>query len=232
MQARLVDCRPDRAAYLAGHLPGAAYLAPASDLTGNEGGGRHPLPGAAAFTASAGGAGIGPGTLVVAYDDGSGWAARLWWLLRHYGHDDAGVIDLRTWRGPLASGEERIAPAIFEARPRTDDLVFAEDLLPRLHDPSLTLVDARAPERWRGEVEPLDKVAGRIPGARNLYFQDPAPPSAELLEADELVVYCGSGVTACVDVLALVLAGRPDTKLYAGSWSDWSSRGLPVETGP
>lgn len=231
MQARLVDCRPDRDAYLAGHIPGAAYLAPERDLTGTEGGGRHPLPAAATFAASAGRAGIGRGTLVLAYDDGSGWAARLWWLLRHYGHDDAGTIDLRAWNGPLASGEEPIEPATFEARPRTDDLVFAEDLLPRLHDPSLTLVDARAPERWRGEVEPLDPVAGRIPGARNLYFKDPTPP-AELLEADELVVYCGSGVTACVNVLALVRAGREDAKLYAGSWSDWSSRGLPVETGP
>lgn len=237
MHARLVDCRPDREAYLAGHLPGAAYLAPESDLTGTEGGGRHPLPGADAFAASAGRAGIGPGTLVVAYDDGSGWAARLWWLLRHYGHDDAGVIDLRTWQGPLGSGEEHIEvgafkAGVFEPRPRTDDLVFAEDLLPRLNDPSLTLVDARAPERWRGEVELLDKIAGRIPGARNLYFQNAEPPPADLLEADELVVYCGSGVTACVGVLALVQAGRQDTKLYAGSWSDWSSRGLPVETGP
>jgi len=231
MHARLVDCRPDREAYLAGHLPGAAHLAPESDLTGTEGGGRHPLPGADAFAASAGRAGIGPGTLVVAYDDGSGWAARLWWLLRHYGHDDAGVIDLGAWRGPLNTGEEDIEPTCFESRPRTDDLVFAEDLLPRLNDPSLTLVDARAPERWRGEVEPLDKVAGRIPGARNLYFQNADPPPTELLEADELVVYCGSGVTACVDVLALVQAGRPDAKLYAGSWSDWSSRGLPVESG-
>ncbi len=231
MHARLVDCRPDREAYLAGHLPGAAYLAPATDLTGDEGGGRHPLPGADAFAASASRAGIGPGTLVVAYDEGSGWAARLWWLLRHFGHDDAGVIALETWQGPLRSGEEHIEPARFEARPRTDDLVFAADLLPRLADPSLTLVDARAPERWRGEVEPLDKIAGRIPGARNLYFKDPSPP-AELLEAAELVVYCGSGVTACVNVLALVQAGREDTKLYAGSWSDWSSRGLPVETGP
>lgn len=232
MHARLVDCRPSREAYLAGHLPGAAHLAPERDLTGTEGGGRHPLPGAAAFAASAGRAGIGSGTLVVAYDDGTGWAARLWWLLRHYGHDNAGVIDLAAWRGALATGDEHIEPARFEAHPRTDDLVFAEDLLPRLDDPSLLLVDARAPERWRGEVEPLDKIAGRIPGARNLYFQNAEPPPAELLEADELVVYCGSGVTACVDVLALVQAGRPDAKLYAGSWSDWSSRGLPVETGP
>ena len=103
--------------------------------------------------------------------------------------------------------------------------------LGRLGDRSLLLLDARAPERFRGEVEPIDKVAGRIPGARNLYFARAAPVPEDVLAADEIVVYCGSGVTACVDVLELALAGRPDARLYPGSWSEWSGLGLPLERG-
>ena len=205
---------------------------PERDLTGTEGGGRHPLPAAEAFAAWASRAGIGAETLVVAYDEGTGWAARLWWLLRHFGHESAAVLRFEAWLGPLRSGEETAAPARFEAVPRDDDVATADELLERLGDPALLLVDARAAERWRGEVEPIDKVAGRIPGARNLPFEHAAPPPAELLEAPELVVYCGSGVTACVDLLALSLAGRPDARLYPGSWSEWSSLGLPVERGP
>ncbi len=226
----LVDCRAAEA-YLAAHLPAAVHADPERDLTGDEGGGRHPLPSPAAFAGWASCAGIGTGTLVVAYDEGTGWAARLWWLLRHFGHDAAGTIRFEAWQGPLASGPETRPRTEFVAEPRQDDIATAEELLERLGDESLVLVDARAPERWRGDVEPIDKVAGRIPGARNLPFdRDPAPP-AELLEAPELVVYCGSGVTACVDLLALTLAGRPDARLYPGSWSEWSSLGLPLERG-
>lgn len=230
METRFVDCR-GRAAYLAGHLPGAAHADPEHDLTGRDGGGRHPLPTAAAFAEWASAAGVGPGTLVVGYDAGSGWASRLWWLLRHFGHEDAAVLELGCWRGSLRPGAEEIAPAQFVARERTDDTASAEELLARLGDAGLVLLDARAPERYRGEVEPLDRVAGRIPGARNLPFQQAFPPPAELLAADELVVYCGSGVTACVDVLALTLAGRADARLYPGSWSEWSELGFPVEKG-
>ena len=230
MNVRFVDCR-DRDAYLAGHLPGAAHADPERDLTGPDGGGRHPLPSADAFARWASGAGIGPDTLVVAYDVGDGWAPRLWWLLRHFGHDAAGVIRLEAWRGPLRRGAERIEPAEFIARPRTDDTASAEELLERLNDPRLLLVDARAPERFRGEVEPIDKVAGRIPGAQNLYFQQASPVPDELLAAEDIVVYCGSGVTACVDLLELALAGRPDARLYPGSWSEWSSRKLPLARG-
>lgn len=226
VQTRFVDCR-ERAAYEAGHVPGAAHADPEHDLTGTDGGGRHPLPTAEAFAAWAGRAGIGPRTLVVAYDAGTGWAARLWWLLRHFGHDLAGVIGLESWQGPLRPGVEEIEPAAFTPRPRGDDVAGAAELLARLDDPALVLVDARAPERWRGEVEPLDRIAGRIPGARNLPFGSPVP--AELLEAEELVVYCGSGVTACVNALALVRAGREDVRLYPGSWSEWSELGNPVE---
>ena len=230
MDVRLVDCRP-REAYAAGHLPGAVHADPEGDLTGGEGGGSHPLPDADAFAAWASRAGIHPTTLVIAYDDGTGWAARLWWLLRHFGHDAAGTIGLRTWQGPLVTAEELPSPAEFVARPRDDDTATADELLARLGDERLILVDARAPERWRGEVEPIDQVAGRIPGARNLPYERPSPVPDGLLEAEELVVYCGSGVTACVDLLALSLVGRPDARLYPGSWSEWSSLGLPLERG-
>ncbi len=228
MDVRFVDCR-EWDAYVAGHIPGAAHADPESQLAGDEGGGRHPLPAAHDFARWAMGAGIGSGTLVVAYDEGTGWASRLWWLLRHYGHEESGVIRLDAWQGPLRPGSEEIAAAEFVARPRTDDTATAEELLDRLGDPRLLLLDARAPERFRGEVEPIDQVAGRIPGARNLFFEHAPPVPDELLTADEIVVYCGSGVTACVDLLALALAGRPDARLYPGSWSEWSSRELPLE---
>jgi thiosulfate/3-mercaptopyruvate sulfurtransferase len=229
VEARFVDCRP-RDHYLAGHVPGAAHADPESDLTGTVGGGRHPLPTAEAFAAWASAAGIGPGTLVVAYDEGTGWAARLWWLLRHFGHDHAGVLRLEAWRGPLRPGPEQIERAEFVPRPREGDTATADELLGRLGDGRLTLVDARAPERWRGDVEPIDPVAGRIPGSVNRYFLDESPLPRELLDADDLVVYCGSGVTACVVLHELVLAGREDARLYPGSFSEWYSLG-PVETG-
>ena len=227
METRFVDCRP-REAYLAGHVPGAAHADPELDLTGDEGGGRHPLPRAAAFAAWASRAGIGPATLVVGYDDDTAWAARLWWLLRHFGHDAAGVIGFDAWRGPLVAGEEEVPPASFDAHARTDDTARAEELLERLDDDSLTLVDARAPERWRGETEPIDPVAGRIPGARNRYFLDGSPLPQELRDAPGLVVYCGSGVTACAVLHELHLAGRDDARLYPGSFSEWYKLG-PVE---
>lgn len=227
VETRFIDCRP-RDAYLAGHVPGAAHADPEGDLTGDAGGGRHPLPRADAFAAWASAAGIGPDTLVVGYDDRTGWASRLWWLLRHFGHDDAAVIGLDAWRGPLRAGQEAIEPAAFTPRQRDGDTADAAELLARLGDASLTLVDARAPERWRGESEPIDPVAGRIPGARNRFFLDESPLPRELLDARDLVVYCGSGVTACVVLHELHLAGRDDARLYPGSFSEWSALG-PVE---
>jgi thiosulfate/3-mercaptopyruvate sulfurtransferase len=229
VEVRFVDCR-EREAYLAGHVPGAAHADPELHLTGNVGGGRHPLPSEEAFAAWASAAGIGPGTLVVGYDEGTGWAARLWWLLRHFGHDDAAVLRLEAWRGPLRSGAENIEPAEFVPRPRAGDTAEAAELLDRLEDDALTLVDARAPERWRGEVEPIDPVAGRIPGARNRFFLDESPLPQELLDAEELVVYCGSGVTACAVLHELFLAGREDARLYPGSFSEWYELG-PIERG-
>lgn len=246
MRFQFVDCRWElgnpglgRELYLQGHVPGATFLDVEHDLSSPPGapphhGGRHPLPEEGRFAAAASRAGIGPGVFVVAYDQGmNGGAARLWWLLRHFGHDEVAVLDggLSAWLGPLRAGEEEVEPAAFVPRPRADDTVSAEELAGRLDEPGLVIVDARAPERYRGEVEPVDPVAGRIPGAVNVPFAqaDELPP--EVLAARELVVYCGSGITAAVDLLALERAGRTDARLYPGSWSDWVSRGLPAERG-
>ncbi len=239
MKYQFVDCRwelgkPDRGRelYLQGHIPGASFLEVERDLSAPPGGaegGRHPLPAAEDFARAAGGAGIGPGVFVVAYDQGmSGGAARLWWLLHHFGHEEVAVLDggIGAWVGPLVSGEEEIEAAEFSARERTDDVVSAEELLERLGGEGLVLVDARAAERYRGEVEPIDPVAGHIPGAVNVPFTDCGRIGE--LEGGDVVVYCGSGVTACVDLLRLYQAGR-QARLYPGSWSEWSSRALPVE---
>jgi thiosulfate/3-mercaptopyruvate sulfurtransferase len=153
----------------------------------------------------------------------------LWWLLRHFGHDDCAVIDLGSWRGPLRAREEVAEPAQFEPRPRDDDTIEADEITARLDDPDLLVLDARAPERFRGEPNPIDRLPGRIPGARNAPFTGALPDG--VLEAKEIAVYCGSGVTACVQLLALNEAGRPDAKLYPGSWSEWEQLALPVETG-
>jgi thiosulfate/3-mercaptopyruvate sulfurtransferase len=229
---RLVDVRP-RPAYDAGHVPGAVHLDPEVDLTGAIGDasrGRHPLPEPEALSAAFGRAGIGAETFVLALDDGSGWAARCWWLLRHLGHDAAGTVDLRGYAGPLETAPADAEPAPFVARVRSDDVIEAEEILARLDDPSLVLLDARSPARWRGDDEPLDPVAGRIPGARNAFFEEPLPPGAT--EPPEVAAYCGSGVTAAVVAQRLVLAGREDVRLYPGSFSEWCRRsGYPVEKG-
>ncbi len=244
MRYQFVDCRwqlgePQRGRelYLAGHIPGASFLDVEAELSAPPArpGGRHPLPEAPGFAAAASRAGIEPGVFVVAYDGGAdGGAARLWWLLRHFGHEDVSVLagGIEAWLGPLRTGEEdEPSAARFEPRPRAGDTVTAEELEPRLGDPGLVVVDARAPERYRGETEPIDPVAGHIPGAVNVPFAAAGEIPRAVLDADEIVVYCGSGITACVDLLALARVGRPDAKLYPGSWSDWSNRGLPVETG-
>jgi thiosulfate/3-mercaptopyruvate sulfurtransferase len=226
---RFVDCRWElgkpgrgRELYLAGHVPGAAFLDVESDLSAPPGpGGRHPLPSVEDFAAVASRAGIGDGTFVVAYGS-MGGAERLWWLLRHFGHDACAVIDLDAWRGPLATGEQEVEPATFVPRPRTDDTIDAERIL----EGGLVLVDARVPERYRGEVEPVDPVAGHIPGALNAPWNEELPE----LPGGDVAAYCGSGVTASVLVHRLALAGR-DAKLYPGSWSEWSGRGLPAERG-
>jgi thiosulfate/3-mercaptopyruvate sulfurtransferase len=243
LRYQFVDCRwqlghPERGRelYLEGHIPGASFLdveRELSALPGGADGGRHPLPAAEDFARAVGAAGIGPDVFVVAYDEGmTGGAARLWWLLRHFGHDDVAVLagGIASWAGPLRSGEEEIEAAEFALRPREDDTVTAEELGAAIGTGRLVLLDARAPERYRGDVEPIDPVAGHIPGARNLPYVDVSVPDDLVGTEDEVVVYCGSGITACVDVLALERAGV-SAKLYPGSWSEWSSRGLPVEHG-
>ena len=163
----------------------------------------------------------------------NGGAARLWWLLRHFGHDDVAVLDggMGAWLGPLRGGEEEIEAADVHARGRARATRSRpRSSRARLGEPGLTVVDARLPERYRGEVEPIDPVAGRIPGARQrARTRSELPP--DLVDAEELVAYCGSGITAAVVLLRLAQAGRDDAKLYPGSWSDWCGRGLPAETG-
>jgi thiosulfate/3-mercaptopyruvate sulfurtransferase len=244
VEIRFADCRYDladppaaRARYLEGHIPGAAFLDLEADLSDMsvppDVGGRHPLPSAEQFAAAAGRAGIGPDTLVVAYDEGmTGAAARLWWLLRHFGHEHAAVLDggLGIWLGPLAQGEETIEPAVFTPYERSDDLITTEEILERLGDPGLTLVDARPADRYRGEALGLDPVAGHIPGAISVPLSNGGQMQAPVLEAEDIACYCGSGVAAAATVLALHRAGRTDARLYAGSWSEWSRKGLPAET--
>ena len=224
MSIRVVDCRP-LDAYRQGHVPEAVHLDRDSDLTGEIGDasrGRHPLPDAADFAASASRAGIGTETFVLAYDEGDGWAQRCWWLLRHFGHDDCAVLDLAGWLGPLRAGEEDVEAAEFNPRRRAGDTIEAEELQQRLGD--LLLLDARVPERYRGDVEPIDPVGGHIPGARNTPWNEPLPE----IPPGEVVAYCGSGITAAVLVHRLALVGR-EAKLYPGSWSEWSGLGLPAE---
>jgi thiosulfate/3-mercaptopyruvate sulfurtransferase len=234
VNVRLVDVRP-RADYAAGHVPGAVHLDPEADLSavGPDAaeGGRHPLPSAAQLATVFGRAGVDSDTFVLALDEGTGWAARCWWLLRHVGHDAAGTLDVRGYAGPFARDEPAVAATAFEARERAGDTIFAEEILDRLGDPALVLYDARSPARWRGEAEPIDPVAGRIPGSRNAFFEEPLPADAAA-GGPELAAYCGSGVTACVLVQRLVLAGREDARLYPGSFSEWCRRpGYPIEKG-
>jgi thiosulfate/3-mercaptopyruvate sulfurtransferase len=231
LRYQFVDCRWElgkpgrgRALYLEGHIPGASFLDVDTDLASEPGArGRHPLPAAEDFAHAAGRAGIGAGIFVVAYGN-MGGAERLWWLLRHFGHDDCAVLDFDGWHGPLAGGEEDVQPTEFRARPRDDDTIGADELARRRQE--LLVVDARLPPRWRGEANPIDKKPGRIPGAINAPWNEPVLQ----LPDGELVAYCGSGVTASVVLHRAHLAGR-EGKLYPGSWSEWEQLDLPVERG-
>jgi thiosulfate/3-mercaptopyruvate sulfurtransferase len=224
VEYRFVDCRwalddPEygRRAYREAHIPGAVFLDVERDLSSPPGpNGRHPLPAPERFAEAAGGAGIGASSFVVAYGS-LGGAERLWWLLRHFGHDACAVLDLDAWRGPLTSGDETVPAAAFVPRERDDDLIDAGELAARAAE--LVVADARVASRWRGEPNPTDRVPGRIPGALNTPWNEPLPS----LPPGDLVAYCGSGVTACVVLHRLHVGGR-DGKLYAGSWSEWEQR--------
>jgi thiosulfate/3-mercaptopyruvate sulfurtransferase len=236
-----------------GHVPGATFLDVDRDLSGDPGDdathGRHPLPAARDFERAARRAGIGEGATVVAHDEaGEGGAARLWWLLRHFGHDRAAILDggMRAWRAagvPTETGQATPSPGDFRAHPREDDMAPLDEVRERAlgGDPDLVLVDARAPERYRGDVEPVDPVAGHIPGAANLPFADLLEDgrfrsrdelqerltAAGVKPGADVVAYCGSGVTASVLIAAAEAAGVDGTRLYAGSWSEWCRQGLP-----
>ena len=242
----VVDCRwvlgqPEagRALYAQGHIPGAAFMDLATDLSGPgfdgpNGRGRHPLPSPDAFAAAARRAGITRDGTVIAYDqDMSGGAARLWWLLRHIGKRKVAVLDggLSAWPGDLDAGVPSIAPGDLDviASP-TDDLADHDAVLAATEANVALVVDARAPERFRGEHEPVDPVAGHVPGARSAPSSAPLPDWL-LDDPRPVVAYCGSGVSACVTLLRLAAAGKDDARLYPGSWSDWAARGLPVATG-
>jgi len=221
----LDDAGWGRREYLAGHIPGAVFLDVEQDLSGAPGVfGRHPLPLADDFARTAGRAGIGKGIFVVAYGT-LGGAERLWWLLRHFGHDDCAVIELVGWKGPLSRGEEGAEHKCFVPRRRSDDTIEREELARRRQE--LVVVDARVPTRYRGEPNPIDRAPGRIPGALNAPWNEALP---ELPEGD-LIAYCGSGVTACVPLHRLQLQGRGG-RLYPGSWSEWEQHDeLPRERG-
>jgi thiosulfate/3-mercaptopyruvate sulfurtransferase len=232
MRYQFVDCRWDigdpergRALYRAGHVPGASFLDVDTELADRSvaGAGRHPLPSPMGFAAAASRAGIEEGVLVVAYGN-MGGAERLWWLLRHFGHDECAVLvgGVESWGGALRAGDEEVDPAFFVPRERSGDTIGADEILER--DDELVVVDSRIPSRFRGEENPLDKVPGRIPGARNAPWNEPLPS----LPDGEVAAYCGSGITSCVTIHRLWLAGR-DARLYPGSWSQWEGLGLPVE---
>jgi thiosulfate/3-mercaptopyruvate sulfurtransferase len=262
-RVRVFDARPDRTAYTSGHVPGAlradlnVHLSSASEPGFDPAaGGRHPLPSLGAWAAQLGAWGVGPETAVVIYDaaNGSNAAARMWWMLRAIGHERVGVLD-----GGLESALRAGLPLVTEGPPSPPPhaaypcgswqrpTVGIAELDRVLQDPSWKVLDVRARERWRGEVEPLDPVAGRIPGTVNLPFADNLEPdgrfrsSAALREKylavldgtppARLVVHCGSGVTACHTLLALEVAKLDGASLYVGSYSEWCRGTKPIGRG-
>jgi thiosulfate/3-mercaptopyruvate sulfurtransferase len=248
----VLDCRFDlarpeagEAAWREAHIPGAVYAHLDRDLSGpiTPSSGRHPLPAPDALAATVSRWGVTPQTQVVAYDDAGGmYAARLWWLLRWVGHDRVAVLDggLKAWiasGGHLDTSVAERSPARFVARPRGDRWLDAGAVESALGDGSVLLVDARAADRYAGRVEPIDPVAGHVPGAINVPFQQNLAADGRFLPPGELVrrwqqalggrdprtvaCMCGSGVTACHNLLALEVAGLAGARLYAGSWSEW-----------
>lgn len=230
--------------YARGHIPGAVFV-DLEEVTGKEGGGRHPLPSGAQFEHSMQQAGVDSNTRVVVYDDSGGsTAARLWFLLGYFGHRSQAVLDggLGSWAARLVTDMPAVERGDFRshAPDRSRALDFEEVRVVR----DVPVIDARAGERYRGESEPIDPKAGHIPGALSGPFTNNLGPDrrfktpAELRRQYEMlgaengaVFYCGSGVNATHHLLAMEIAGLPNARLYAGSWSDWSHRDAPVATG-
>lgn len=243
---QLADPAAGELAYVKGHLPGALFLHLDRDLSSPMNGmnGRHPLPDPQSLARKLGAAGVSRRTQVVVYDDAGGMiAGRLWWLLRWLGHDRVALLDggISQWLQegrPLSNEVPKPAPAVFETRLR-ECMVSTEEVLNNLASGELCVLDARSPDRFRGENETLDPVGGHIPGARNRFFRDNLNadgvfrPSAELrgefldllagIDPRQAVMQCGSGVSACHNLLAMEIAGLSGARLYAGSWSEWCS---------
>lgn len=259
---RIVDCRFDlfapeagRAAYLDAHIPAAVYADLNQDLAApvTASTGRHPLPSVSDCAATFGRLGIGENTFVVVYDEQNGAiAARAWWMLRWLGHPQVAVLDggLAAWRArqlPLDAGNVLVTPRTFIARPRNERIIASDEVIAAIEN-GLPLIDARAAARFAGDIEPIDAIAGHIPGARNLPFERSLDASGRWKSAGELrrlwadvlgdgtgaswSVMCGSGVTACHLALSAELAGLAEPRLYVGSWSEWiRDGGRPIAKG-
>jgi thiosulfate/3-mercaptopyruvate sulfurtransferase len=245
----LADAAAGSAAYAAGHVPGAIFLSVDDDLSGPKTGrnGRHPLPEQRVFASRLASLGVSDTTQVVAYDAHGGmFAARLWWMLRWIGHERVAVLDggWPAWvqAAPQAQSQAQPAsraPGQLTIRSPLTRQVDADSVRAHLHSPDQLVVDARAPDRFRGENETLDPIGGHIPGAANRFFKDNLDaqqrfkPQDQLRhewqavighpDAHRLVAQCGSGITACHNLLALEVAGLPGAALYPGSWSEWCS---------
>ncbi len=254
----ICDCRFDlaqatagREAYAKGHLPGAIYVDLDTDLSGSKTGtnGRHPLPGPDHWATTRRRLGIALDTHVIAYDSqGSAFASRLWWMMRAIGHDKVQVLDggLESWQGLIDTAI--VAPVPLERQPKPlayQGLVLVDEIIDNLSSQRKTIIDARSPDRFHGQNETLDPMAGHIPGSLNRFFKSNLEGSefksretlgkefSELLgniQSHSVIHLCGSGVTACVNLLAMEQAGLRGSLLYAGSWSEWcADPGRPVE---
>lgn len=251
---QLGDAEAGKNDYQKGHIPGAVFLDINKDLSApvKEHGGRHPLLGKELLAQTLGKAGVSNDKTIVVYDDQGGMmAARLWWILTYLGHEDVAVLDggYSVW---INAGHEtttevsELEPETFRVKHDSETpLVAVNDVLNLLEDENVILLDAREPKRYAGTEEPIDPVAGHIPGALNYFWQEVLTADgtwksskdlqnhfSELSPEKEIIVYCGSGISACPNILALKEAGYDNVKLYGGSWSDWVSyKENPVATG-
>ena len=244
----LTDHDQGRREYDEAHIPSARFVDLHTELAGGSGGGRHPLPEVDEFVALLGRLGIEAGTHVVAYDSAGGAiASRLWWMLRSIGHSRVSVLDggLPAWVAaghPVTADVPDVVPTTYPPRTDWTGIVDADAVAQSIEFGG-TVIDARSADRYRGDHEPIDSRAGHVPGAHNLFHGDNLGPDgthrplAELSErfrgvGASPIVYCGSGVTACHNLLAMSLVGLADARLYPGSWSEWSADpGRPVATG-